>query len=78
MILKYKKSQNYLFDFLIYLAKQEVVLEKNKISEDQADHHKERKREETRDWSNISNIKELKKSCVTDLFLSLFKQRSGT
>ena len=44
-------------------AQQEVVEEKNKVPEDQVDVQKERKRnEETRDWSNISNIKELKKS----------------
>lgn len=43
-------------------AQQEVVEEKKKVPEDQVDVQKERKREETRDWSNISNIKELKKS----------------
>jgi len=35
--------------------------ETRKSSDEKQDSSKDKKREETRDWSNISNIKELKK-----------------
>ncbi len=41
---------------------QESAEETNKKKEAKVDYQKDKKRQETRDWSNISNIKELKKS----------------
>jgi len=46
---------------LLFVAQEVVDDQKNKNNTvERIDQHKEKKREETRDWSNISGIKELK------------------